>query len=511
MHTNPTSPASRLFAILCAFTLSTSPAYAQSLGQLTFPNSGAARAQTDFVRGMLYLHSFEYGLAAQSFQAAQTKDSGFALAYWGEAMTYNHGLWDEQDLAAGRAALARLGASASQRAAKAPTAREKGLLEAVDLLYGEGSKAQRDTLYTQVLERLSTANPKDDEIKLFYALALMSESQAVRNVPTYMRAGAMALEVLERHPNHPGAAHYVIHAFDDPTHAPLGLRAAHAYSRIAPDAAHAQHMTTHIFVALGMWPETVSQNIIASGPDRSRWQPGHYTYWMHYALLQQGRFDEAAELLDLLRRNSGSGASFGRRMHLTLARAQQIATGQRWDDPALGWDLSVSDGGATPRAIDAFVQGWAQLNRGDRAAAERTLGELVQLQGADPGRYGGSPKVPALLAGELRAALLRAQDKKAEATAMLAAVSDSLDALPLEYGPPDMVKPPRELLGEWLLADGDAAGAQHALTRALELLPGRLRSLQGLAEAASRTGDVAVADWARAQLAKNPARKEAAR
>lgn len=502
----------RIRAALSALSLFSSPLAAQALGQLSFPNSGAAAAQQDFRLGMLYLHSFEYADAAGSFRAAQAKDPQFALAYWGEAMTYNHGLWDEQDLAQGRAALAKLGPSAAERAASAPTPRERGLLESIELLYGDGSKTRRDTLYAQRMELLSQAHPSDDEIRLLHALALMGQGQGVRHTQTYMRAGALALEVLERQPEHPGAAHYVIHAFDDPVHAALGLRAARAYSRIAPDAAHAQHMTTHIFLALGMWPETISQNTVAAGPDRSRWQPGHYTYWLHYALLQQGRFDEAAELLELLKRNAGTSASVGRRLHLTLARGQQIMTGERWADPALEWRLSVEDGGAMPRAADAFVRGYAALRRGDRAGADRALAEIRKASGASPSRYGGLPQIPSLLEGELRAAMLRAEGQRAEGIAALMAVADSLEALPLEYGPPDIPKPPRELLGEWLLADGDPAGAQRAFLRALELAPGRLRSLQGLAQAAARTGDTAVADRARAHLPSGAAApKEGAR
>ncbi len=499
----------RISSVLSVLSVLSVPLYGQALGKLTFANSGAAAAQADFQRGLLYLHSFEYFDAAQSFQAAQTKDPGFALAYWGEALTYNHGLWNEQDLAAGRAALAKLGTTPAARAAKAPTPREKALLESVEVLYGEGSKERRDTLYAQVLERVSAANPTDDELKLFYALALMSEGQGVRHTQTYMRAGAMAIEVLERQPDHPGAAHYVIHAFDDPVHASLGLKAARAYSRIAPDAAHAQHMTTHIFLALGMWPETISQNIIAAGPDRSKWQPGHYTYWLHYALLQQGRNREAAELLELLWKNLGSSASGGRRLHLVLARGQQIITAERWNDPSLSWNIPLEDGGAVPRAADAFARGYAALKRGDRSAAEQALTELQQAKTAPPSRYGGQPQIVSFMANELRAALLHAEGKKAEAIALLSAVGDSLDALPMDYGPPDMAKPPRELLGEWLLADGDAAGAQRSFTRALELAPGRLRSLEGLAAAATRTGDTAVAERARALLSGNTVRKEA--
>ena len=249
----------------------------EQLGVIVFPNSGNAAAQPLFIRGVKLLHSFEFDDAAAAFRQAQQADTNFALAYWGEAMKYTHGLLNEQDLDKARAVLARLGATPAERRAKAATPREQAWLASAEILYGDGAKAKRDTLFSAALQQLSAADPADNEALAFYALSLMSLSQAVRNVPTYMRAGALAQEVLRRNPEHPGAAHYVIHAFDDPVHAPIGLYAAQRYSVIAPGADHAQHMTTHIFLALGMWPQVVSQNAIASGPDSSKWRPSHYT------------------------------------------------------------------------------------------------------------------------------------------------------------------------------------------------------------------------------------------
>src|SRR5215212_3945517 len=178
-------------------------------------------------------------------------------------------------------------------------------MDAVEALYGPGSKPRRDTLFSAAIDRIVLAHPNDDEAKVFQALALLGLSQSVRDIPTYMRAGAIAEEVLRRKPDHPGAAHFVIHAFDDPIHAPLGLWAARAYSKIAPQAPHAQHMTTHIFLAMGMWDEVVSQNVIASGPNRHDWHAGHYTMWLGYGLLQQGRFADARTHLVHLRGNVG--------------------------------------------------------------------------------------------------------------------------------------------------------------------------------------------------------------
>ena len=269
------APAAALIALTSCS--STTSAQANRLGTIDFPTSGSAAAQPHFIRGVLFMHSFEYDSAAAEFRKAQAADSSFALAYWGEAMTHTHPVWNEQDLVAARGILQRIGNSAAERKAKAPTHREQMYLDAAEILYGDGSKEKRDTLYSDAMKRIVDAHPEDSEAKAFYALSLIGLSQGVRNVETYVRAGRIAEEIFKSNPDHPGAAHYVIHAYDDPSNAARGLAAARAYSKIAPGAAHAQHMTTHIFLALGMWDDVVSQNEIASGHEHDSWRPGHYT------------------------------------------------------------------------------------------------------------------------------------------------------------------------------------------------------------------------------------------
>jgi hypothetical protein len=245
-------------------------------------------AQAPFVEGVLYLHSFEYGAAAAAFRRAQGLAPDFAMAYWGEAMTCNHPVWNARDRACAMAALERLAPTRAARRERASTAR--AALDAVEVLWEDGPKPVRDSAYTRAMEALAAAYPDDLEAQAFFALSLLGLRQGVRDVPTYMQAGAIAQEVFRRNPDHPGAAHYIIHAFDDPTHAPLGLHAARAYVGIAPGAAHAQHITTHIFLSLGMWDDVVRQNEVASGDQHAHYRPGHYTTWLAYGYPQQGRF-----------------------------------------------------------------------------------------------------------------------------------------------------------------------------------------------------------------------------
>ncbi len=494
----------RLFAIaLCS--LCAAPVAAQGLGEIDFPTSAAPAAQASFIRGVLFLHSFEYEDAAKAFREAETADPRFALAYWGEALTYTHPLWNQQDTTAARGALRRLAESPEARRAMATTDREKRYLETTEALYfGEGSKARRDTLTARAFERITIAYPDDQEARAFYALWLMGESQGVRNVPTYMRAGAIAEEIYLRNPKHPGALHYIIHAFDDPVHAPLGLRAAREYSVIVPGADHAQHMTTHIFLALGMWPETVRQNAIASGPDSTAWKPGHYTAWMNYALLQQGKYVDARRQLDLMRANLDQAPTPGRRTAMLLMRAHYLLNTQRWTDPVAAWALDTATASTGARAIDAYTNGVVQLARGTSASADSALDRLTRLASAAQKEYGygQSAALPSILATQLKARMLWARGNREEAIALLSRSGTMEDTLPAEFGPPDIVKPTHELLGDYLLAVQRPAEAQREFQRALELAPGRAAALFGLLRASQAAGDSGEADRALAQVAQ---------
>jgi len=465
------------------------------LGTIDFPTSGAPAAQVPFVRGVLLLHSFEYQDALQAFREAQRIDSGFALAYWGEALAYTHPVWNEQDQNAARAALQRLGPTREARRAKAPTPREKAYLDAVEALYGAGSKTQRDTAYALAMERLGARFGADREAKVFYALSLLGLSQGVRDTATYLRAAAIVEPVFRDNPNHPGAAHVLIHCYDDPIHAPLGLAAARAYSKIAPDAAHAQHMTTHIFLALGMWDEVVSQNEIASGQNRAAWGPHHYTAWLGYGYLQQGRYGDALRHLDLMHQNMNQ-ARRGRAV-LAQMRADYVMNAERWDCPCLRWSIDLAGVRARDAALDLFIAGLSALKRGDRAGAEHGLADLVALNRnrapPDPGQE--RDQVPDILQKELQALLRQAGGAggaggvPADAVALMQEATALEDAMPVEFGPPADVKPAHELLGEMLLQAGRAGEAQVEFARALAHAPKRALSLLGLGRAAAAAGD----------------------
>lgn len=489
-----------LAALLCA----TAPDVAAQeapprLGRISFPTSAGPAAQQEFLAGVLWMHSFEYPRAAAAFQRAQRLEPGFALAYWGEAMSHTHAVWNEQDLAAARAVLGRLGADRAARRGMAPTDRERLYLEAVEILYGEGSKPRRDTLYAEAMERLVRAHPDDLEAKAFYSLALIGLSQGVRDTATYRRAAAWADTVFAANPDHPGAAHYLIHAWDDPVHAHLGLAAARAYSGIAPDAAHAQHMTTHIFLALGMWDEVVSQNTLAM--NLTARLPGHYTLWLHYALVQQGRWKEAAEFLAELRENMVTQRA-PREGILALMRAGHVLGSANWETDLATWAIDLARAPAGSRAPEVYLQGaHAYFMAGDRGGVEARARELhalapVVARGSPLGE--GDPSVGSIrvMATELDGLALILAGRREEGLAMLRRATAMEDALPLEFGPPAIVQPSHELLGV-VLMETDPAGAAREFEAALRLAPGRLVSTTLLLGAALEARDTALARRAR--------------
>lgn len=501
-------------------------------GSVDFPTSTrSAAAQREFSRGVLLLHLFHYDEAADAFQRAEHADSSFAMAYWGEAMTYTHPVWDEQDTAAGRKALGKFAATAEARERAAPTERERGYMRAVDGLYGDGPKAARDTLFSERMADVVRANPRDDEARLFYALSLMGLSQGVRNVPTYLQAAQLAESVFTRHPDEPAATHYWIHAMDDPDHAAQALPAARALARVAPEAGHAQHMTSHIFMALGMWDEMVRANentmrmmdAIAVKRGLGRFYCGHGQSWLAYGYVEQGRLATAREwvvgceqqaakarykpdMRDLDPDASAMGSAVDMWTHY-------IIDTEAWSGDMMNWTPDL-DSAAAPRASFQFTRGFAASRRGDGTAAnearsvfEHERARLVALvqaeQNPDPSdvQY---VKGLAVLGVELEALTKLAMHDgsldSAGAVTLLATATRAEDSLAYAFGPPPVFKPSHELLGELLLGLKRYGESEREFRAALAHQPRRVLSLRGLAAAAAGAGDTATASHARGDL-----------
>jgi tetratricopeptide (TPR) repeat protein len=505
-----------LIAFLClSAILVAQPGQAQEgqLGTVNFPNSGAPEAQEPFLRGLALLHSFEYTAARSAFREAQDADPDFAMAYWGEAMAWNYPLWYQQFRDEALEALGRLAASPDDRQAMAPTERERMWLAAVEILYGEGEKEERDDRYERAMADMHRTFPDDPEVAAFRSLAVLGTAHEGREHRTYMRAGAISSGLLATHPDHPGAAHYTIHSFDDPAHASLGLKAALAYSEIAPDAAHAQHMTSHIFLALGMWDLVVSANERADAvSDRDRVASGreprscgHYNEWLEYGYLMQGRDQEAEELLvacgaQAIAGGSGSVSSFAD------MRSRYVLDSGDWASGVMEIevDFSENDGAAL---TDAFLRGYIAAQQADALDAAEALGDLRRLRPlveSAMAERGFTEEMyvrrPAILELQLAGMLDWVKENYAGAIAFFGEAAAIEAALPHAFGPPVIEKPSHELLGEALVERNSDATAARAFAEAVARAPGRVPALEGLKKAATAASDLELAAWAEAEL-----------
>jgi hypothetical protein len=491
---------------------------AGDLGRIDFPTSGSPAAQAHFLRGALLLHSFEFDDAAGEFREAERIEPGFAMAYWGEAMTYNHPLWMEQDQGGALEALKKLAPTREERLAKAPTDREKGYLSAVEVLYGEGDKPSRDRAYAQAMERLSEKYPDDLDAASFHALALLGTCEGKRDVATYMKAAAIAEEVFARNPIHPGAVHYLIHCYDDPVHAPLGMRAARVYAKIAPAAGHALHMPSHIFFAAGMWEAAAASNTAAwnaslerarrkkLGPDEHN---DHALFWLEYAQLQMGQYAEARKTLATMEADTRESGSKRTRGHLVWMRAAYLIETRQWNGDVARMPVRSED--LSQHGVALFVDGLRAVETGDFLAAEKTLAELKETSGGGEAHaHGGGSyamsragNADPLFAKELEARILFARGEKERALALAKEAAASEDAMSFDFGPPPVAKPTHELLGEMLLASSRPADARKEFEASLASGPGRALSLLGLARAATQMGDADGSRQAYATLGKN--------
>ena len=498
--------------------LSTLPLRAQSsVGDVSFANSGAPAAQKDFLRGLAQLHNFEYEDAAAAFRRAEEIDPSFAMAYWGEAMTFNHAIWEEQNRHAARNALQKLAPTPEERLAKAKTEREKDYLRAVEILYGEGEKYDRDARYADFMRGLHEKYPADIDATCFYALALLGTAHNGRDVPTYMRAAALLEDVFYAHPEHPGAAHYLIHSFDDPTHAILGLRAARAYSKIAPEAPHAQHMTSHIFLALGMWDDVVSANETATGIINTKrvaaGKPpqlcGHYNLWLEYGFLQQGRFADAMRILSGCRgqaeeqsaaaHNHGAvDADNTAAGSFTQMRAHYLIETQNWSGEVASWKLP-SGASAWTQLMFEYTDALAAFHRSDAAAARTLLAQMQSLgpqlnADLDREKYSADNwmrKVAGILMDQIQGLVFSRDKEWDKAAAALQKAAGDEASLPSAFGPPLIAKPSHELLGEFLLERGRNQEARTAFETALSRAPRRVQALLGLQKAQTLLNDPA--------------------
>ncbi len=480
------------------------------LGNLEFINSGATKAQADFIDGVLYLHSFEYAPARAAFQRAQKIDPSFAMAYWGEAMTYHHALWARQWPENGQAALMKLGATQEEREQNTPTRREQGFIRAAETVFGMTeaargrTKLERDVLYRNQMRQLYESYLDDPEIAAFYGLSILGVGSANRDYATYIRAAAVIMPVWDANRSHPGAAHYLIHSLDDPVHAILGLPMANAYIKIAPDAAHAQHMTSHIYTALGFWDDVVAANLRGFTVESAKTtdtevmskEESHYTYWLHYARLQQGRWADAEILLGKLRGRLNDNPTGRERSYYGAMLARYMFDTEDWH----AFDTwSAPEGVVVPTVHYNFARTFAAIKRGDIKAAKQFYKEIHAGGEGDPEIIIRQEEVD-ILRLELDAMFALAKGKNKSVEALMRKAHTSAQTMPFKYGQPRLAKPSGELLGDVLLELGKTEMAAQAYKDELANSQRRTNSLLGLARAAAAHGDQRMSEEAYREL-----------
>jgi len=348
--------------------------------------------------------------------------------------------------------------------------------------------------------------PDDVNAASFYALAILGTAEYGRDFATYMRAAAVLEEVLPQNLQHPGVLHYLIHCYDDPIHAPLGLRPARLYSRVAPEAGHAQHMTSHIFLALGMWDEVVKANentvavvnrqlaVVGKPPRRC----GHYNFWLEYGYLQQGRTSEARRVLEACR---GEAIEHSRNLTQSAGspdpdtssigsyagmRAHFLIDSRFWDDEVARWDLPAGGDPFSQLTFD-YTNALVSFEKNDftlvrefsvRMEADRERGEawLKEHKEDDANEI----RRIAIMNDQI-AALLSMQNATGQETVRaLQRIADQEHELPLAFGPPIVPKPTDELLGEVYLRLRSPAAARKSFDADLARAPGRTLAVKGL-------------------------------
>lgn len=477
----------------------------EKLGTVTFPISCAPEVQSAFERGVALLHSFQYEEATRTFDEIGRQDARCAMGHWGKAMTLYHQLWDwptPRRLSESRRELARA------RALGPRTPRERAYIAAAETFFQRRHRndhAARIQAYSRALAALHRDFPSDHEATAFYALSLVAlAGENVDRLANLRQAIGLLQPLLREQPNHPGAAHYLIHAADTPDLAPQGLDAATVYADIAPDSSHALHMPSHIFVRLGMWSETIASNLraAAAGAQAVREHRGDANYQLHamdylaYAYLQDGEESKARAVIQQLDDVPGASSDdlSDRRAYFAARAALEL---HRWAEasalpvptlrPALLSDTYQA------RAIGAALNG-------DVAAARHSLTQLREaVRSRKAGRrkegYEVSANKPVDLA-EAEAFVMFAEGRVDEALPELRRAADQEDA----EGDELLGVPAREMLGDLLLDLKRPAEALEAYRTVLKAFPNRFNALFGAARAARLARDIPASQEYRQRL-----------
>jgi tetratricopeptide (TPR) repeat protein len=477
----------------------------EKLGSVHFATSCNPEAQASFLRGLALLHSFAYAEAGRTFAKAAEADPRCGMAQWGIAMSDFHIIWGparDEDFALGRAAALKA------EEIGAPTDRERDYIGAIVAFYKPEGIAHpaRVAAFDEAMAGVAKRNPDDHEASIFHALAILGVAYNSPPDKTYARqkeVAAILNALLPLEPEHPGIAHYMIHAFDYPDLAELALPAARAYAKIAPSAPHALHMPSHIFTRLGMWPESIQSNI-ASRDTADEWmartKPGatsfdalHAMDYLEYAYLQTGKDAEARAVMERAARvTSFDAPEFSAGYALAAIPARFALERRAWKD-ATALDVGPSsypwDKYPYAEAIVHFARGVGGARSGNLDVARAAVAKLASIQAALAGRKGFDWASQVEVQRRAVAGwLARAEKKDTEALALLRSAADLEDGTDKHPVTPGAVLPAREQLADLLVEMGKPAEAIAEYETSLRSSPARFNSIDGIARAAAAAG-----------------------
>ena len=470
---------------------------AEKLGTMNFETSCNPAAQKLFNQGMLYQHSFWYRASQNVFEDVLKADPQCGIAYWGIALSM---LWNPhvptpaKNLADGAAMIAK------GKSLGAGTPRERDYLDALGVMYADFDKVDHRTrivAYAKAMEQLAQRYPNDDEAQIHYALALNTSASAADKTYANQIKGAAILEpIAKRQPQHPGVAHYLIHLYDYPSIAEKGLDAARRYAKIAPAAAHAQHMPSHIFTRVGYWDESISSYIAAARAAKAAkdyHDQLHSIDYQVYANLQLGQDTKAKALLDEMAGITGFTETFLVGPYALAASPARYAL-ERGDWKAAA-QLEVRPSPLPHvQAITHFARALGAARSGNPEAAKADiarLGELRdKLRDAKDAYWSEQVDIQLQVASAVVMFDEGKRDDALQAMRSAAAAEDKTEKHPVTPGVPI---PARELYGILLLENGMAQEALSAFEATLKKEPNRLGAYVGAAKAAEKTGDTAKA------------------
>ena len=468
----------------------------QKLGKVHFATSCNDTAQRRFDRAMRYQHSFWYTESKEIYEEALKADPECAIAYWGIALALlnnPHGAVPTPNLPLGLAAIEK------GQAVGAKTERERDYIDALSVMYVDYDKIPhqaRVQSYLKKMAALAAKYPDDDEAQIFYAITLnVAASPADKTYANQLKGAAILEPIWQRQPQHPGIAHYLIHLYDYPPIADKGIPAALRYSKIAPNAPHAQHMPSHIFTRVGYWKESIAANLASVQAAMASKESGdqlHGQDYLVYAYLQLGQDAAARQVIDQVEATQPNPDVYAGAFAQAASPARYMVERGDWKGAA-NLEVKPSKFPQT-MAITYFARALGAARSGDPAAARADLAKLSDirdsLREAKSDYWATQADVEAQVAN---AWVLYADGKYDDALKAMSAAADAEDKTEKSPVTPGSLAPARELYGFMLLDRGMAKEALAAFEATQAKEPNRFNGYAGAAKAAQALGDSAKA------------------